>query len=576
MKHKRIFFPFSPPKTDRINSPSSIAYLGLLSNIDNEFLEACVIYEGVSTELERFEVAGFIVSLPPSTWILTYNLEYVTSLFTEIVDIFRIKGTDRNPSVIELTDSEGDKRYIVDIQTYFGTPLYSVINRLDLTLDSSNAEGRALAILIAWEKLTTHIYNTYKIYPSKTPGASSVKSFRRYITSEIKARGVDVRRMTKQAVMPAPLHWKPGKYPTAYNYDINAFYPHVMRVLNYPLRCDRVNSELPKGRHWIATVNLDYECSTPFARLPVRIKEDNGRIGIVYPHAVKDHRTQITDYDLMYLQQGGKVKINQFIEGITWNKGNEEQVFYQWATDLENVSLSDPEAYFSLKTVSRALHSKFAQNTGYLTEIVLADNMKDVMRIRRSNRIYDYIPLEDGRLAVKIKRKPRFTFRPYNIPAWEALTISFSRLLLYSSIDENTIYVDTDSIMSVTPRDDLHLGDGFGQWKLDATGSATIIGPRMYRIGSKARLAGLRTDSRESVAVAIDKIWEGKDVSLTNYSRPSLINPTGETGDSFSPGVVNYAYAEVIGNTAYVTRSPTRKYQTKVINRVLSYPIYTA
>lgn len=57
-----------------------------------------------------------------------------------------------------------------------------------------------------------------------------------------------------------------------------------------------------------------------------------------------------------------------------------------------------------------------------------------------------------------------------------ASILTYCEDYIKSCMDENTIYCNTDSIVSLKPRPDLDIGDGVGQWKCDAQGDFAFVG----------------------------------------------------------------------------------------------------
>lgn len=55
-------------------------------------------------------------------------------------------------------------------------------------------------------------------------------------------------------------------------------------------------------------------------------------------------------------------------------------------------------------------------------------------------------------------------------PALRAAIVSYANEFIREKMDENTIYVNTDCIVSICPRDDLEVGDEVGQFKLERDG----------------------------------------------------------------------------------------------------------
>lgn len=61
-------------------------------------------------------------------------------------------------------------------------------------------------------------------------------------------------------------------------------------------------------------------------------------------------------------------------------------------------------------------------------------------------------------------------------PFTRAQIVGLANDLILSLIDENTLYCNTDSIVSLTERPDLKLGDDIGEWKIEHTGDFAYVG----------------------------------------------------------------------------------------------------
>lgn len=61
-------------------------------------------------------------------------------------------------------------------------------------------------------------------------------------------------------------------------------------------------------------------------------------------------------------------------------------------------------------------------------------------------------------------------------PFLRATIVSRANKFIQSLMDENTIYCNTDCIISLSPRNDLKLGDGVGEWKIENQGSFRYVG----------------------------------------------------------------------------------------------------
>ena len=61
-------------------------------------------------------------------------------------------------------------------------------------------------------------------------------------------------------------------------------------------------------------------------------------------------------------------------------------------------------------------------------------------------------------------------------PFIRATILYYANKLIEDLIDENTLYCNTDSIVSLVPRNDLKLGTNIGEWKIEHTGNFAFIG----------------------------------------------------------------------------------------------------
>ena len=61
-------------------------------------------------------------------------------------------------------------------------------------------------------------------------------------------------------------------------------------------------------------------------------------------------------------------------------------------------------------------------------------------------------------------------------PFLRATIIYYANKMIESLIDENTLYCNTDSIVSLVPRNDLKLGTGLGEFKIEHQGNFAFVG----------------------------------------------------------------------------------------------------
>jgi hypothetical protein len=137
-------------------------------------------------------------------------------------------------------------------------------------------------------------------------------------------------------------------------------------------------------------------------------------------------------------------------------------------------------------------------------------------------------------------------------------------------VDEDTIYIDTDCIISTRPRDDLSIGIGIGQWKLDAHGECVILGPRCYAVGDKVRASGIMPVNHKDTKIALFEALENGSAKTEAIENASLFGRDYDIIRKHTIRIIPYPYVEVIGNQAFITRSPTKQYPIKQCRRILS------
>lgn len=552
----------------------SIAYQGL----EGDYITGSLLND--QGELERFaDPRGLLSRLQEEknkTWFLVYDIDRIAGLFSSAVETFdKISGIGRTAQSIRLV--KGDCEYwIVDVRSFFMEPIEKVMEVMGETFPDYPGDGaglgewidytttRAGAILKIWLRLCGLLRDTFNIYPSRSPGATALKCWRSTIDRNFHARSRLGRPFLRGALRAGALHWEPGYYPQAWLYDLNASYPAVMAGNKYPVRYRYFINRAPPLPRWIATVNLSYTCAAKFSPLQVTINEDLS----VHPAKIEQTNITLTDIDFQSLERTGAVTIHKWIEGVCWTPEMEEPIFEKWGAIVDNAS-QDPETKLFLKVASRALHSKFSQN-----ERVTVTEIKQVTPRQLSRSHYkgvkEFIPLENGKLAVKIDRTERTKFVPYMFPDYEALTLAWGRAAIYAAMDPDTVYIDTDCIISTRERPDLPIGSHMGQWKLAYSGPCVVAGPRMYAFPKRVKSAGIFTPDRAALERAIWGTARGMIESLRAVERGGLLAGGPQTERNHTIRRVTYPKAEIIGNKAYVTRSPTRLYHLKRNRRKLT------
>jgi hypothetical protein len=565
---RKKYYPLIPPKGTKYRKPRNVLAIYINSDINGLFVDAAYTYGDEYGFFEDpTETTKFVGSLPDNCWIVTYNIDNWSSLFNSMLNQFPvIRGVGRNAHVTELEDDDLGWS-VIDAFQYFGCSLPDAVYKIlgiETDYKTTSSVEWAAYIWLVWREVV-RVLETFNIYPSKTPGATALKFWRRYQPVKVFPAGKRVQRLGRAAIRGGALHWKPGIYEDAGLYDLVASYPAIMKAVRFPMRQEGFSNRPPPTNRWIATVKINYKCSGEFSPLSIHLP-DGSKIN---PTEVKDHRTTITYIDAIIFEQTGEFEILQWVEGVYWSPSDEVDLFSKWSDDIEEAS-RDPVSKVILKIVSRALHSKFAQLPYYEEVSIERLTMRELDKhLKVPGRVQQVYPLENGELAGKLLTRKRADFRAYNRPDWEALILAAGRYKIYSAIDQNTIYVHTDCIISKVPREDLSIGPGFGQWKLKDHGPAFIAGLGVYVIGEEVGKSGMKVSS-DKARGAIEEAAGGKVKILQTLCHPSLFSPVSAGPSHFTVQTLNYPKAVVKGQRAWVTRSPTRLHYLKPVRRFIT------
>jgi hypothetical protein len=553
---KKIYYPLRSTK-GTYREPGTV-YLSILCSDDYKFLMGAYVGAGDPVVTNNpGDIIKWFLTLDNKTWILTYDMDYIPAILEPLLDHYSISGYGEDTSLITLEGAQ-NTLYLIDGVMFFLEPLFKITGRY-------NREDPGLKVLDireTWENFRYYLKDLYGIHPSKTPGASALKSWRPIMPRAFKRQGNPITKFSSYGVTSGALHWKNGYYKDTYLYDINAAYPYAMAMNKYPVRTYVFHNREP-GPRFIAAVNLDYVSYTDFSPLAVRLHDGS----IVHPSIAENTRAILTHYDRFILEQSGDLKINSWIEGLEWGPDDEDHIFLDWAAKLENYILTNPGSKIYLKVVSRALHSKFAQRAGAPIVTIKKTTAREVLQ---KDNVQDIYPLPNGDLAAKFITRKRPGFQAYIRPDWEILTLAYGRYLLYSRMDPDTVYMDTDCIISTKPRPDLDIGPNFGLWKLSKQGPCYIAGPRMYVIDNNPKASGIHAGSKEDLIIALKDATRGVSTILQSMEKKSLTFPVElERYRDHTITRVNYPFVTTIGSMAYVTRSPTTPHKLKPIGRIL-------
>lgn len=571
-----VYYPLK--SSGKVYKPVQYSALSVFAP-DNNFMAACLISEGEPgawnshTFTDSLSLVKSIKKLPDKSWIISYGVDYISSILYDTISRFtRVSGWGDKTNYIELKSRQG-LWYLIDIRIFFAHGLQKVGRLLysnDLPIPDPSAgidvimeyvNNEAGLIDKIWVDFSDLLHDKFNVYPSKSPGSTALKIYKTTIGTPLKTKGTRLKRAVRNSLHAGALHWTPGIYDNAYLYDINASYPFAMGLTSYPRYYQGFAYHDPPSPFWIATVKLSYQCNYKFSPLHIPAM-DNLHYSVDHAENVV---TSLNYIDFQTLSNMGQLIIHEWMEGVYWTPDQSERLFTDWKDRIEGASLESTTNKTMLKIVSRALHSKFSQNR--LGQRFTIRKIKP-SRVNHTRNVIDLYPLKDGGLAIKTSKKAKDKFIPYDMPEYESLTLSMGRALVYSAVDEHTIYVDTDCIISTVERPDLFQGPNFGAWKLQESGACAIAGPRMYAFDNNVKSSGIYTPDRQGLRGAIWDAAAGKESKLEAVEGSSMLDFVGGfTTRSHTIKRINYPYVEVIDNLAYVTRSPTVQVQIMELER---------
>lgn len=580
-----VYYPLKP--TGKRYTPKRYKSIFVSLGSEGEFKAGAITGPGPEGDLITFETTepgpliNEIARSDPETWFIGYGIDWFPSVIREALTKFsRVTGIGDKSIYLQFhkrVKGKVVKWFLVDCQSYYAHGLGVTCKTLGIPVPTL-AEGEtlidwldyarsgSLAIYDVWTGLVNYLRDNYNVFPSKSPGATALKLFQTGLDKEnpLKPRSKRVRGVTQYSIKAGALHWKPGIYNDAYMYDLNASYPYVMRLITFPRYSATFAGHPPPSPFWIATVRLSYTCNTDFSPAHIPTVE-----GSHWPVKRIDNTVMSLNYiDFETWGRLGTLTIHEWIEGVCWRANQAEGIFKEWSKKVEGLSAT-PAGKLYMKIISRALHSKFAQSAG--AEIVTIRRIK-AKRINHTRGLKDIYPLGDGLLAVKVVKRSKPKFKPYSMPEYESLTLAMGRLLVYSAMDDHTIYIDTDCIISTVPRPDLVIGGAFGQWKLSHSGACAIAGPRMYAFEHDVKVSGIYTPDRDSLREAIWSAATGKIRVLNAIERAAMLTVEGANTRDRDHTIkqINYPLVEVRDGIAYVTRSPTKEYKIRKLKNILT------
>lgn len=395
--------------------------------------------------------------------------------------------------------------------------------------------------------LNKSLFEYFQVRLAPTPGNTAMRTVRRFIG--IKALfqpGDEVREISRAALVGGALHWDVGKYDRAYKYDIHSAYAWAMKDVIMPLQPrlhNGVSNISSDGLVMVACV--DFEIDKKFSPLTLYGQDEDA----YHPTRAENITIALNHIDLQTLLRTGQLQIKKILNTITWTNG--PPILQETMQRIDELQTMMPEIKPALKVIRNAVYGKFAERDemSALTLEPLAHTRKEVVDI-----------IEAGNFLYMLTREQKYNSAPQHNPLFAGLITSTIRSRIYETIDENTVYVDTDGFISTTPRMDLKTGTEQGDWYLDEQGRAIVLGPRIYGLAGKSKIAGQHEYvSIQQLTRALEKEIEVYESTVSN---PLYLD--GQRDNMRTIKKIKYPHVEARENTLFVTRSPTVKIKSKL------------
>jgi hypothetical protein len=389
------------------------------------------------------------------------------------------------------------------------------------------------------------IFESLYIRIAPTPGSTAIRCLRRLLpdNSALWQHGELFNSLTRGFLSGGALHWKTGLYPDVYKYDIKAAYAFAMQKIKNPIRV-RTLSKIPdRDGRYALVADINYSSHLEFSPLAIR-----GADGIVYhPSKAENVTVALNSIDLNTLSKHGKLTINNIRTVLFWEEG--EYIFNPFIEKMEMLQNKFPEIKQPIKIIRNSVFGKFAESD----EMTVSRIIPYTPGMGHACTVQDIIESENQLYAIVSEKRPGFA--PYHNPLIASIIPAIIREKTYSSIDDSTVYVDTDGFISKEKRDDITLGNKYGDWELEDNGNCIIIGPRAYAIDDRIKISGqhlkINRTLLESTLTAPVKIQNAIYPNPFTMQKIKYGNRTIRS--------IKYPRVTVEGNTLFVTRSPTRE-----------------
>lgn len=397
------------------------------------------------------------------------------------------------------------------------------------------------------QALNEALFETMQVKMGATPGNTAMRIVRRFCG--IKALwqpSDDIREVSRGSLTGGALHWQTGEYREAWKYDIHSAYAWAMKDIIIPLQPrlhEGMSNHSSDGMVFIATI--DYETDKTFSPLTVYGFDEEA----YHPTRAQNIKVALNHIDIQTLMNAGNLEIKKIHNTITWTQGT--KLLEESMTRIDQLQTERKDIKPALKVIRNAIFGKFAEHDemASLTLEPLGKTNKEVIDI-----------IEAGSSLYMLTREEKYNPAPQHNPLFAGLITATIRDRIYKTIDENTVYVDTDGFISTQERAELETGETQGDWYLDERGKALVLGPRIYGLSGKTKIAGQHEYvSMNKLRMALENEIQVYESTITN---PLLMD--GQRDGSRTIKKIKYPHVEAVEDNLFVTRSPTVKIKSKL------------
>lgn len=392
------------------------------------------------------------------------------------------------------------------------------------------------------------LYGQFNVRLAPTPGNTAMRIMRRFLgIKSIWQTGDLIRKLARASLSGGALHWQTGSYPMAYKYDIRSAYASAMAGIHYPIQ-PRLWSGIPKvsvdGFMFVA--EIDYETDNTFSPLVIYGNDDEA----YHPTRAQNVLVALNNTDITTLSSVGDLKIKRVISSISWQEG--PQILSEVMARMEELQRAYKHLTPAIKTTRNATYGKVAEGDemSTLTLKLYTPELKD-------KEIVDILEADEWLFA--LVREHKYKPAPQHNSLFAGLITAEVRARVYSAIDENTVYVDTDGMISTAPRN-LDFGENWGDWRYEGKGQAVILGPRIYGMAGTTKIAGQHKPV--SMSVLLKGMQEEIKVAEMITPNPLTLERVKTTQRTLS--AIKYPHVEAIDDNLYITRSPTITVRAKI------------